>query len=215
MSRHLTALLDNLGFNEPVVVAGQSYGGLICGVHATLMPKRLHSIVQIDPTVERFDPEIDKTAKSFGLVARLMAALSTLGIPVGAIAGKAPELPPDDADKLLRNAFSNAESLRSAIVEMDLLSKIRDVCALPSPTPRLVISAENAEKLTGLIKLILPRERPLAVLKLAQAQHKITADRGGNGSRWISLPHTHAGLVVTRGGASATAAEIIKYISTL
>ncbi len=215
MSRHLAALLDNLGIAEPVVIAGQSYGGLICGVHAASIPQRIRAVVQIDPTAERPDPLLDGTGGAFRIVARLMVVLATLGFPVAAIAGRAPELPPADARQLARNALSNAASLRAAIVEMELLPSIRDVCARSSPTPRLVISADKSEELTGLVKLILPSGRPQAVLSLMQAQHKVTAGRGGKGSQWISLPHTHGGLVMTRRGASATTIALIEYISGL
>lgn len=215
MSRNLSALLDRLGFYKPVVIAGQSYGGLICGVHASLIPQRLCAAVQIDPTIERPDHTIDSTVSGFRGMAKLMIALARLGIRVPSIVGRIPEIPPDDAAKLHRNAFQNAASLRAAMVEMDLLSKIREMCAKPSPTPRLVISAENVEEVSGVMKLFISPERARNLLLCAQKHHKVTADRGGSGSRWTSLPHTHGGLVMTRQGALDTAASLVDYLRNL
>lgn len=214
MSHQLGALLDLLGIHEPVVIAGQSYGGLICGVHAALIPQRLYAIVQIDPTAERPDPQIDSTAKTFRVLARLMIVLAKLRVPELLFARQM-ELPPQDAVNLRRHALGSAASLRAALIEMDLLSQIRETCALSSATPRLVISAEKAEEMSGFVSKLISPERRRKLIGCMQAQHQITAARGGKGSQWTSLPHTHGNLVYTRVGASATAACMVNYLRKL
>ncbi|HVT34136.1 MAG TPA: alpha/beta fold hydrolase [Nevskiaceae bacterium] len=216
MSRHLAALLDALGIRAPVVIAGQSYGGLICGVHAALMPQRLRAVVQIDPTAERTDEQIDATLGSMRGLGKVLRLLAALRIPEPFFAPHMPELPAADTAQLRRNAFGNAASLRAAGIELDLLQDIRRVCAQPSPVPRLVISAGTTEEVrNALFRLLVSPERARSLLGRMQAQHEITAGRGGPGSRWITLPHTHGALVVSRSGAAATATCMIDYLSSL
>lgn len=216
ISRQLAALLDALGLREKVVVAGQSYGGLMCGLHAVQIPERLRAVVQIDATSERDDPQIDATLKMIRGVAAFLIGLALLRIPEPMFVREMKELAPADSEKLRRYAFGNAASLRAARVEIDLLPQIRAVCARPSASLRLVISADRTEQVRGLIlsKLVSP-ERGRALLACMQAQHEENAKRGGEGSRWIKLPHTHGGLVVTRAGATETTTCLVEYLKNL
>jgi pimeloyl-ACP methyl ester carboxylesterase len=93
MSRHLSALLDHLDIRDPVVVLGQSYGGLICGVHAALIPERLRAIVQVDPTPERADPTIDAGLGTMPLISNLLIGLAMLRVPEPIFGSAMPELP--------------------------------------------------------------------------------------------------------------------------
>lgn len=215
MSRNLVALLDALGFREPVVVAGQSYGGLICGVHAALMPERLRAIVQIDPTPECPEPVVDSSLKGVVTIAGLLKWMARLRIPEPLFTSRMTELSPADRDNIRRFSFGSVASLDAAVRELDLLQEIRAVCARPSPTPRLVISAGTSDEVPWLLSKVVSQNRSRSLLAVAQAQHQATAARGGDGSRWIELPHSHGGLVVTRAGAAETAARTIDFLRGL
>ncbi len=215
MSRHLAALLDALGIEGPVVVAGQSYGGLICGVHAALMPERLLAIAQIDATPDRADPQTDFAMATMSRVGRLMKLLARLRIPEPFFSRGMGELPSDDIDRLRRHSLRSAASITSAISELDLLSQIREVCARPSATPRLVISADRIEEITGPMSKLVSAERARAVIPRMQAHHQATAARGGPGSLWIMLPYTHGSLVMSRAGAAETVARIFAFLNSL
>ena len=215
MSRNLSALLDALDIHEPVVVAGQSYGGLICGVHAALMQPRLRAVVQIDPTPERADPTLDSALSMVRGLGRVMKALAMLRIPDPFFTRSMVELTPAEIASLRRHSFGNAASMSGALVEMDLLPQIREACAQASITPRLLISADNSEEMRGMLSKLVSNERARALIPRMQAHHQATAVRGGPGSRWVALPYTHGGLVMTRTGAAATAAEMIGYLRKL
>lgn len=216
MSQHLVALLDILGIKDKVVVAGQSYGGLICGVHAALIPQRLQAIVQIDPTAERADPKIDATLGVVRKLGQLMVLMAKLRIPEPFFAKSMKEVPMVDVENVSRYSFGNAASMKAAITEMDLLPQIRETCAKDSTVPRLVISADESEAVrSAVLNWLVPPERARALLINMQAQHEITAKRGGKNSQWIKLPHTHGGLVTQRAGAADTAARLINFASAL
>ncbi|HEY1077560.1 MAG TPA: alpha/beta fold hydrolase [Fontimonas sp.] len=213
VSRQLVALLDALGIRTPVVVAGQSYGGLMCGVHAALIPERLRAVVQIDPTPERGDPQVDASLQMVHGLTRVLIPMAVLRIPEPLFTPQMKEISATDRARLRRHAFGNAGSLRAARTELDLLPDIRAVCARPNRVPRLVISAGKTETVGNrLLRKLIPQERALALLDIMQREHRLNVERAVEGSQWITLPYTHGGLVITRAGAAATAACMLDYL---
>lgn len=215
MSRQLAGLLDHLGVREPVVVMGQSYGGLICGVHAALIPGRLRAIVQVDPTPEREDPVIDPGFKALSVITHILIGLALLRIPEPIFGPAMSELPPEARAGLRRHAFGNAASLRAAKRELALLPAIRAACALPTETPRLVITAERADEMSNpLLRALASPEKVARMNQAKLALHRATAARGP-GSAHVGLGHTHGGVVCTRAGAADTTATALEFLSKL
>jgi pimeloyl-ACP methyl ester carboxylesterase len=215
MSRHLAALLDHLEVRDPVVVLGQSYGGLICGVHAALIPERLRAIVQVDPTPERADPTIDAGLGAMTWISNLLIGLAVLRIPEPMFGSAMPELPDEANAGIRKHAFGNAQSLRASKKEFALLPALRAVCAAATETPRLVISASLVEEASNrLLRMLASQQRTASMNQAKHALHQATAQRG-RGSAFVSLPHTHGGVVVTNSGAADTAAATFGFLSKL
>ncbi len=215
VSRHLSGLLDHLQVRAPVVAMGQSYGGLICGVHAAQIPSRLCAAVQIDPTPEQADPAIDAGLRVLPLISNLMIVLASLRIPEPLFGPAMSELPPEAQTLLRKHAFGNAGSIRAARRELELLPQLRAASAASTETPRLVISAARTEEIRSpLLRVLVSPERAASIDKVKQALHQATARRGA-GSAFLSLPHTHGGIVCTKNGAADTAAAALKFLSEL
>jgi pimeloyl-ACP methyl ester carboxylesterase len=215
MSRHLSALLDHLDIRDPVVVLGQSYGGLICGVHAALIPERLRAIVQVDPTPERADPTIDAGLGTMPLISNLLIGLAMLRVPEPIFGSAMPELPEEANAAIRKYAFGNAESLRASKKEFALLPVLRAVCAAATETTRLVISASRIEPASNpLLRMMISQKRTAVMNEAKHALHQATARRGA-GSAFVSLPHTHGGVVCTKSGAADTATSTFGFLSTL
>lgn len=214
MSRQLAGLLDHLGVRDPVVVLGQSYGGLIGGVHAALIPQRLHAIVQVDPTPDVEHPSSDP-GFALAVLTNILIGLATLRIPEPLLAAPMSELPPEALAALRRNAFSNAASLRGAKQEMALLQAIRAACAMPTDTTRLVITADRSDERRGpILKMLISRENQLKMEQAKIGLHQATAARG-TGSVHVRLPHTHGGVVCTKVGARDTTRTVLEFLSGL
>lgn len=214
MSHQLAGLLDHLGVRERVVVLGQSYGGLICGVHAALMPERLRAVVQVDPTPERENAAIDEGLRPISAIASLLIGLARLRIPEPLFTPTMLEVPAEDRAALRKHAFGNPTSLRAAKREMELLPEIRAVCAKPTETPRLVITAVATQELGPLLRMLVPREKAARVDAEKVALHRATGARG-LGSQHLCLPHTHGGVVCTRAGAADTTRATLDFLSKL
>jgi len=196
LTRQFDALVKALGFTEPVIVVGHSYGGLVGALHVAQRPQSIRALVQLDASPWRHDRALDA---SFGVI-RAMVPLLKLWARMGwrdpLFARACATLPEPEASLLVKRAFGSVDSLRSAASELRLLPEIRRVIgASPSDKKRLILSAG---KVHG--------KSTFAVERM-QVQHRAYATRGEGGA-WDELPHDHGGMVFTEAGAADVAQRI-------
>lgn len=215
ISAQFGAMLDALRFDQPVIVVGQSYGGLMCALHAAQVPQRLRGLVQVDGTAERPHPVIDQTLGMVKVLTRCFTIpVARLGLPDPLYGAAARLLPPEDAQQLMETAFGSVASLRAALAELELLPAIRAAIARGvAPPPRLAISAGRSAERKGVVaRLIASEARAAQLLQLMEADHQAAAAKNGT---WKRLPHDHGGLVFTQAGARDTAAEVLAFARSL
>jgi pimeloyl-ACP methyl ester carboxylesterase len=214
ISAQLDALLSRLGLADPVVIVGQSYGGLMCALHAAQMPQRVRAFVQVDSTPERAQPEIDRTLGLVRAVTRLTMLLARLRLPDPLYGPAAAMLPPEDGRLLMETAFGSVTSLRNALDELKLIGALRAAIARGGiMPPRLAISAGGVTESKGLLRrLIASPEKARAILKIMEQSHRDAAATNG---RWMSLPYTHGDLVFSEPGAIATSAQVLEFARSL
>lgn len=214
LSAQLDALLDGLRLRGAVTVVGQSYGGLLASAHAVQLAERVTALVQVDPAAERPDPVLDAAHGAAAVTAKILPLLVTLRLPDSILPTSVGDLPEQDAKDLHHGAHRSARSLRAARAELDLMPQLRDVAARPSPVPRLVISAECAGSSSGALVGRMGAKYGQRIVERMQADHRLTARRG-EGSKWLRLPHTHGGLVLTQDGARDTAGATMAFVREL
>ncbi|MFK4087731.1 alpha/beta fold hydrolase [Kribbella sp. NPDC020789] len=111
----LTALLDALGENEPIVLVGHSWGGPIIRLFSERHPQRVAGLVFVDATVVEVMPESDAKllARSFAIV-ELLARLGGKRLIVRqTIPHWSPEVSGADRDLLIRD-YACARAMRAA-----------------------------------------------------------------------------------------------------
>src|ERR1700742_2849357 len=129
VSDQFEAMLSALNIAAPVVVAGPSYGGLMCALHAAQKPRCVLGFVQLDATPSRDDPVINKTLKMTKAVTRVIMALSRVGRPDPIFKAAAKALPAADAEQLQKTALGSRTSMSNAFIELDLINDFRAAIA--------------------------------------------------------------------------------------
>jgi pimeloyl-ACP methyl ester carboxylesterase len=215
LTQQLSTLLSELGIEQPVVVAGHSYGGLIAALHAAQAPARIRSIVQIDPTPEFSNPLVDSSYRSLPLIARFLQACALLGIDGPIFLHTASELPQEIFAKMKRNRWWLARSLNGSIREIGLLRKIRRIVTESEAArrcPRLVISGEPGQLGDSWLRKLLMNDAKArqywdAVREMHQRQASLN-----DASRWSSLQDNHVSLITRRASAQRVAADILDFV---
>ncbi|NGY03241.1 alpha/beta fold hydrolase [Solimonas terrae] len=219
ISSDLDALCRSLNLSRPMVVVGQSYGGLIAGLHGAQIPSRVCGMVQLDPTPELDDPLIDGQLALFRTIGAASVLIARLGLPNPLFAPLWEHFPKAEAEQLERLSYRSAASLRAALAELQLLASIRQ--AIRSQLgqrrqPRLVISAGSPSAASGWLARRLHNENKLRrTLAAMQAQHRKQVERGLGGSWELAAAHTHGGLVSSPDGAAFSATRILAFLQTL
>lgn len=215
LSRQLAELLAALKIDRPVIVVGQSYGGLMCALHAAQIPQLVESVVLVDATPPDSDPVVDKQLGAIKGIARLMILCARLGfaLPMFAAAGK--NLPQPAGSLMVRQSFGSASSLRAALGEMEVLGDIRKaIAAVDHGQRRLVISSSKATEMKGLAaRLMASSEKARELIGIMQKQHKLYCSRSRQG-QWMELPHTHGDLVFTEAGSADVAVSIRAFLGS-
>ncbi|HET8883833.1 MAG TPA: alpha/beta hydrolase, partial [Solimonas sp.] len=107
LSAQFAALPGALGFSQPVIAVGQSYGGLMCSLHAAQRRDVLRAVVEIDPTPEQAHPKLDGSLRKLPSVIRVLKAMLRLGLPDLLFAPAMKVLPSPERDTLLRVSLGN------------------------------------------------------------------------------------------------------------
>jgi pimeloyl-ACP methyl ester carboxylesterase len=218
MSQHLDALLAATGVQQPLIVVGHSYGGLIGALHAAQMPAGVRALVQIDPTPEFSHELTDAPMRNMPAIGRVMQLCAVLGIDRPLFLDAPRELPPEIFRLAKGGRRRLLHSLNGAIAEIRLLADIRRVIeasAAGRQCPRLVISSVQPQtKANWLQKLVLDEDRTRCYWEAVHALHRRQAEQNGAG-RWMSLPYGHISLVTHQAGAAKVAAAILDFVSRL
>ena len=154
----MTTLLSSLGIQQPVVLVGHSYGGLIAALHAAQAPARVRAVVQIDPTSE-FDHElIDPSFRILPWVGRFMQLCALLKIDGPIFFHTAEQLPPAVFARIKRTPGWLVRSLSGSIEEIRLIHGMRrNIAASGAATqcPRLVISCAPEQLVDSWLRKLL------------------------------------------------------------
>ena len=213
MSRQLAELLAALKVERPVIAVGQSYGGLMCALHAAQLPGIVDAVVLVDATSPYSEPVIDKQLRAMHGVGSLMVLCARLGLTLPPFAAAGRSLPQTAGSLLVQQSFGSAPSLRAAIGELVLLPGIHEAIAkVDHGQRRLVISAGKASEPQGWIgRLMVSSEKARDFLGRMRAQSQRYAARSAQG-RWMELPYTHGDLVFTEAGSVDVSACIREFI---
>lgn len=214
LTQQLVALLSHLGIEQPVVVVGHSYGGLIAALHAAQAPSMVRRLVQIDPTTELRDAQVDAAMRILPVSGRILQLCAWLRIDGTLFLDLARELPAEIFEQVKRDPRWLVRSLSGAIAEIRLLDEIRTLVAYSESArqcPRLVVSSVYAQALTRLQKLLVNEKKARNYWNAVQALHRRQAALNG-GSRWMQLPYNHVSLVTERRSAEAIAESILAFV---
>jgi pimeloyl-ACP methyl ester carboxylesterase len=219
MSTDLAGLCASLRLDGPIVVVGQSYGGLVAGLHAAQLPSRVGGIVQLDPTPELDDPFIDAQLKMFRYVGLLSLLLARLRLANPMFASLWEHFPRRQAIALETLSYRSPASLRGALVELRLIAEIRWRIAqhrAERVQPRLVISAGSTHPAKSrLLRRLIDDDKLRTTLQRMQALHRDQVAAGSGGIGELAGPHTHGGLVSTPDGAAYSATRIRAFLETV
>ncbi|MEW9573811.1 alpha/beta fold hydrolase [Rhodanobacter sp. Si-c] len=215
LTQQLLALLSTLGIQQPVVVVGHSYGGLIAALHAAQAPAMVRAIVQIDPTSE-FDHElIDRSFRIMPLVGRFMQLCALLKIDGPIFFHTAKELPPETFARIKRTPGWLVRSLSGSIEEFRLLDGMRRIITASEAAtqcPRLVISCAPEQLVNSwLRKLLMSDEKTGRYWNAIHGLHRRQASLN-DASRWMSVRNNHISLVTNRASAGEIASSILDFI---
>lgn len=213
---HLSSLCAALGITDGIVVVGQSYGGLIAGLHGALAPSLVRGVVQLDPTPELHDAEIDKQLGLFRKLGVLSVGVARLGLPNPLFAPLWQHFPEREARLIERLSYRSPDSLRAALVELDLLADIQaqiERHLAQRRQRRLIVSAGAPNEPKSWIARRLHKPVQLReVLDRMQSLHQRQAARGEGGVQEIAEGHTHGGLVSTPEGAAFSARRVLTFL---
>jgi pimeloyl-ACP methyl ester carboxylesterase len=216
ITEQLMALLEGLGISQPIVVVGHSYGGLIAALHVAQAPGRIRALVQVDPTPELKNSDIDaalhRMLKAMSLMKLLMWAMG------GLLFSAYKELPADAFNRITRNRSWMIRSLNGSIPELKLFSEIRRVIESSEEAtqcPRLVISAAPAIKRpNALVRLLYSEEKLRKGMEGVRALHRRQAQQNET-SRWMSLPCSHVSLITNHSSAAEVARSALEFMRTV
>ncbi|NGY04086.1 alpha/beta fold hydrolase [Solimonas terrae] len=215
LSAQFAALPAVLGLQGPVIAVGQSYGGLMCSLHAAQIPAVLESVIEIDPTPERAHPHVDAGLRQIHRIVAVLKLCLRLGLP-NVVFGPAMKksLPAAEAATLLRVSLGNGASLDAAREELGLLDDIRAAIAAarPGDFQRLLIGAGTVSEPDGVLgRLLVNSGLARKTFETNQALQRERTQQDP-GCRYMSLPYDHGGLVFGHDGARATAAAVLAYL---
>lgn len=215
LSDQFAALPAALGFKQPVVAIGHSYGGLMCSLHASQRRDVLKAVVELDPTPETSDPVLDGNLRSLGPAVRLVKIGLALRLPNLLFGSLGKSLPPELGAEMMRCSLSNSASLDAGMTEFALLNDIRAAIAngQPKEFSRLLIGAGAKAESAGIIGRLLAS--PKRVDETYAHSKAMQRERAVNdpGCRTIQLPFDHSGVVFDEAGAKACALEILKFLA--
>lgn len=215
LTQQLTTLLSSLGIQQPVVVVGHSYGGLIAALHAAQAPAMVRAIVQIDPTSEFNHELIDPSFRILPWVGRFMQLCALLQIDGPIFFHTAKELPPEIFARIKRTPGWLVRSLNGSIEEIRLADDIRRSIAASggaSQCPRLVVSCDPEQPVDSwLRKLLVNDEKARKYWEAIHGLHRRQASLNDS-SRWMSVRNNHISLVTNRASAGEIASNILNFI---
>jgi pimeloyl-ACP methyl ester carboxylesterase len=217
LSEQFAALPAALGLAGPVIAVGQSYGGLMCGLHAAQRPEALRAVVEVDPTPDVTDPDIDGPAGKLPAVIRVLQVWLRLGLPNFLFGQVSKALPKESAHRLLRTSLSNPDSLEAGLAELAMRFDIRARIAAGrrGDLPRLLIGAGALPPLKRVVERLLVRPAlAKASFERSKALQHARAAQDPD-CRLLMLPHSHGGLVFERDGAQATAGAVLDLLRAL
>lgn len=214
LSAQFAALPNALGLQGPVIAVGQSYGGLMCSLHAAQQRAVLKTVIEIDSTPETADPDVDHGLRQFPAIVKVVKTTLRLGLPNFLFRAVKKTLPATEGETLLRVALSNAASLDAGIAELALLDEIRAAIAAgrPQRLPRLLIGAGVLPPKIGLVGRLLANPRRVqAMFARSKALQRARSQQDPD-CRLLMLPYDHGALVFERDGARASAAAVLEFI---
>lgn len=219
ISHDLADLCTSLNVKTPVVVVGQSYGGLIAALHRALLPSQVCGIVQLDPTPEIDDTQIDQQLSLFRKVGVASLLIAQLRLRNPLFAPLWEHFPEREARLLEQRSYRSPDSLRAALRELDLLPAIRAAIGAghqAAHQPRLIISAGASSEPQGWLSRRLHDPRKLRqLLEKMQSLHRIQSKAGTGGFWELAEAHTHGGLVSSPAGAAYSAARILAFLQDI
>lgn len=214
LSAQFIALPKALGLEGPIVAIGQSYGGLMCALHAAQQPQALLTVIEIDPTPEQAIAEIDEGLNLLPSMISAVKFLLKLGLPNFIFGAAGKMLPPAQGKAILSTSLSNPASLDAGLAEFALLPGIR--AAIESGRPqgfkRLVIGAGTAAIKNGFItRLLVSNKRATGTYERSRL---FQVERGHQdaGCEVMTLPYDHGGLVFEPAGAKETSIAIKSFL---
>lgn len=215
LTQQLTTLLSSLGIQQPVVVVGHSYGGLIAALHAAQAPAMVRAIVQIDPTSEFNHELIDPSFRILPWVGRFMQLCALLKIDGPIFFHTAKELPPETFARIKRTPGWLVRSLNGSIEEIRLIDGMRRIIAASEAArqcPRLVISCDPEQPVDSWLRKLLVNDEKAR--KYWDAIHGLHLQQASlnDSSRWMSVRNNHISLVTNRTSAGEIASSILDFI---
>lgn len=218
LSDQFAALLAALGFVQPAIVVGHSYGGLMSSLHAAQRPEVLKAVIEIDPTTEVADPVLDGNLQVLGPGVCLVKFFLSLGLPNVLFGGLAKSLPPELGKEMMIRSLSNPESLDAGVAEFALLSSIRATIskAHSSGLPRLLIGAgTTSEPGGGLLSRLMANSKRSS--ETFERSKSLQRDRAVSDPecRITMLPYNHSALAFDSAGAKASAATILGFLHAI
>lgn len=215
LTQQLTTLLSSLGIQQPVVVIGHSYGGLIAALHAAQAPALVRAVVQIDPTSEFNHELLDPSFRILPWVGRFMQLCALLKIDGPIFFHTAKELPPGIFARIKRTPRWLVRSLNGSIEEIRLIDGMRRIITASEAArqcPRLVISCDPEQPVDSwLRKLLVSDEKARIHWDAIHGLHQRQASLN-DASHWMSVRDNHISLVTNRASAGEIASSILDFI---
>lgn len=217
LSTQFIALPRALGLVGPIVAVGQSYGGLMCSLHAAQQRNAVLAAIEIDPTPEQSVPELDDSLELLPSIVRVVKIMVKIGLPNLMFGSVGKFLPAEQTRKIMQSSLSNSASLDAGLSEYALLPGIRAAIAAHQPQgmKRLLIGAGTPSVKNGFVtKLLVSNDRSRASFERNRA-FQIERGRQNADCEVMSLPYDHGGLVFEVAGAKASCQAILTFLEKL
>ena len=219
ISDDLAGLCATLGIDGGIVVVGQSYGGLIAGLHGALVPSLVKGMVQLDSTPELDDAEIDRQLRLFRKLGVLSVWVARLRLRNPLFAPLWEHFPEREAHLVETLCYRSPESLKAAVGELDLLRGIRREIGrnvAQRRQPRLIVSAgAPSEPKSWLARRLNNPAQLRKIIEQMQSLHRRQSAHGENGRWEVAQAHTHGGLVSTPDGAAFSARRVLAFLQEI